>query len=74
MNIVNFLDGAFVSGKGERPGDLEVNIRGTRSPDLVRLKFNHPITDLVLLPEEATQLAESLVQAVECATDIEEDG
>lgn len=74
MNIVNYLDGVFVEGKAERPGDLSVNIRGVREPELVHLKFNHPITELALLPGEAQQLAESLLQAVECTGYLEEDG
>jgi hypothetical protein len=74
MSIINFLDGEFVSGKAKRHGDLKVEFRGTRSPQLVTLTINHEISELVLLPEEAMQLVDSIKQAVECTGYLEEDG
>jgi hypothetical protein len=78
INITHYLDGEFlVENKVQSPrhqvedqeklldgeSALELDITSTRKPAAIHLKFNAALSDLVLLPSEAKQIAQSLLDS-----------
>lgn len=68
LKLTSYLDGEFIEGKGNRPDRLKVDVYVPAAGNqMVFVQFNSPISDLLMLPGEALQLADSLRQAAKVA-------